>query len=250
MQSASRFGSFKKYRFTFLLVHKYCDVGKPSVPHRPGAKDEASCSEPFSCWLQRVQLEDVVIGRRGEEQLLLVAGTVVTRALQAQCPLKVQELPHEVEVWGNVGLLPLDKVIRVVEREVESLHQVGHGDRDWAADASQAVDQDAALLRSSLICRMERKINSAQSESYLSKWARTCCSAVEPFNGKRLNNQNLLTKVELNSDNYLAGSTGADKLQATDIRKTTWDVASDLRSNVSQWKRHFLAQKTSKPAVN
>lgn len=96
-----------------------------------------------------------MIGRCGKEQLILVGGTVVTRALQAQCPLKVQELAHEVEVWGNVGLLPLDKVIRVVEGEVESLHQVGNSDRDGAADASQAVDQDATLLRSSLICRKE-----------------------------------------------------------------------------------------------
>lgn len=98
-----------------------------------------------------------MIGRRGEEQLLLVGGPVVARALQAQCPLKVQELAHEVEVWGNVGLLPLDKVIGVVEGEVESLHQVGHGDRDGAADAGQAVDQDAALLRSGLVCGAEGK---------------------------------------------------------------------------------------------
>lgn len=71
-----------------------------------------------------------MIGWRGEEELLLVGGTVITGAVQPQRPLKVQELTHEVEVWGNVGLLPLDKVISVVEREVESLHQIGHGDRD------------------------------------------------------------------------------------------------------------------------
>lgn len=87
-----------------------------------------------------------MIGRRGKEQLLLVGRTVVTWALQAQCPLKVQELAHEIKVWGNVGLLPLDKVIRVVEGEVESLHQVGHSDRDRAADAGQAMDEDATLL--------------------------------------------------------------------------------------------------------
>lgn len=69
-----------------------------------------------------------MIGRCGEEELLLAGGTVVTRTVQAQCPLKVQELTHEIEVRGNVGLLPLDKVIRVIEGEVESLHQIGHSD--------------------------------------------------------------------------------------------------------------------------
>ena len=67
-----------------------------------------------------------MIGRRGEEELLLVGGTVITGAVQPQRPLKVQELTHEVEVWGNVRLFPLDKVVGVVERQVELLHQVGH----------------------------------------------------------------------------------------------------------------------------
>lgn len=71
-----------------------------------------------------------MIGRCGEEELLLAGGTVVTGTVEPQCPLKVQELTHEVEVWGNVGLLPLDKVISVIEGEVESLHQVGHCDCD------------------------------------------------------------------------------------------------------------------------
>lgn len=83
-----------------------------------------------SCRLKRVQLEDVVIGRCGEVELLLTGGSVVTGAVQPQRPLKVQELSHEVEVWGNVGLFSLDKVISVIEREVEPLHQVGHSDSD------------------------------------------------------------------------------------------------------------------------
>lgn len=69
-----------------------------------------------------------MIGGCGEEELLLAGGAVITGTVQPQRPLKVQQLTHEVEVRGNVGLLPLDKVISVVEREVESLHQVGHGD--------------------------------------------------------------------------------------------------------------------------
>lgn len=102
-----------------------------------------------------------MIGRCGEEELLLAGGTVVAGTVKPQCPLEVQQLTHEVEIGGNVGLLPLDKVIGVVEGEVESLHQVGDGDGDGAADAGQAVDQDAALLRSSLVC-----VRSKQTHSY------------------------------------------------------------------------------------
>lgn len=93
-----------------------------------------------------------MIGRRGEEELLLAGGAVITGTVQPQRPFKVQKLTHEVEVGGNVGLLSLDKVIRIVQREVEPLHQVGHGDCDRATDAGQAVDQDATLLRPCLIC--------------------------------------------------------------------------------------------------
>lgn len=71
-----------------------------------------------------------MIGRCGEEELLLAGGSVITGTVQPQRPLKVQELAHEVKVRGNVGLLPLDKVISVIEGQVESLHQVGHGDCD------------------------------------------------------------------------------------------------------------------------
>lgn len=60
---------------------------------------------------------------------------VVTGAVEAQCPLKIQELAHEVKVWRNVGLFPLDKVVGVIERQVELLHQVGHCDGDRAADS-------------------------------------------------------------------------------------------------------------------
>lgn len=60
-----------------------------------------SSGEPWqglSCGLQSVKLEHVVISGCGEEQLI-VGGAVVTGAIQTQCPLKVQKLPHEVEVW-------------------------------------------------------------------------------------------------------------------------------------------------------
>lgn len=67
-----------------------------------------------SCRLQCVQLEDIVIGWCGEEELLLACRAVITGTLQPQCPFKVQELTHKVEVWGNVGLFPLDKVICIV----------------------------------------------------------------------------------------------------------------------------------------
>lgn len=63
-----------------------------------------------------------MIGWCGEEELLLTGSTVITGTVQPQRPLKVQELTHEVEIRGNVGLLSLDKVISVVQRKVESLH--------------------------------------------------------------------------------------------------------------------------------
>lgn len=76
---------------------------------------------------------------------------VVTGAVEAQRPLKVQELAHKVEVWRNVRLFPLDKVVSVVERQVELLHQVGHSDGHRAADPGQAVHQDATLFRAGLV---------------------------------------------------------------------------------------------------
>ena len=58
-----------------------------------------------------------MIGRRGEEQLLIGGRgrVVVTGAVEAQRPLKVQQLAHEVKVGRDVGLLALDKVVGVVE---------------------------------------------------------------------------------------------------------------------------------------
>lgn len=94
-----------------------------------------------------------MIGWGGEEELVVLRGrrVVVAGAVEAQRPLKVQELAHEVKVRRNVGLLPLDEVVGVVERQVELLHQVGHGDCDRPTDASQTVDQDATLFGSSLV---------------------------------------------------------------------------------------------------
>lgn len=107
-----------------------------------------------------------MIGWRGEKELLLIGGMVITGAVQPQRPLKVQELTHEVEIRGNIGLLPLDKVICIVQREVEFLHQVGHSDCDRATDACQTVNQDAALLRPSLI--WEKKEIFGQQMCYIS----------------------------------------------------------------------------------
>lgn len=149
----------------FLLVLKYCNwltacvrqLGVWQIQKTSDTTGNNKKSVQSSCRLQSVQLEDVVIGWCGEEELLLAGRPVITGTVQPQRPLKVQELTHEVEVWGNVGLLPLDKVISIVERKIESLHQVGHGDRDRATDSGQAVDQDAALFRSSLVCERWRK---------------------------------------------------------------------------------------------
>ena len=120
-----------------------------TTPHQ---RRESSPSD-FSCGLQGVQLKHVVIGRGGEEELVMRrrGRAVVTGAVEAQRPLKVQELAHEVEVRGDVGLFPLDEVVRVVERQVELLHQVGHRDGHRSADPGQTVHEDAALFGASLI---------------------------------------------------------------------------------------------------
>lgn len=47
--------------------------------------------------LQGVEWEQVVVGGRGEVELL-AGGVVVARAAQPQRPLKVQQLPHKVEI--------------------------------------------------------------------------------------------------------------------------------------------------------
>lgn len=54
--------------------------------------------------LQRVKLKNVVVGGSGKVEGLGGGGgeTVVTGTVEAQCPLKVQKLAHEVKVGGDV----------------------------------------------------------------------------------------------------------------------------------------------------
>lgn len=103
-----------------------------------------------SCGLQSVQLEQVVVGGSGEVELF-TGRAVVTRAVESQSPLKVQELAHEVKVWGNIGFFPFHKVIGIVQGQVEFLHQVGNSDCYRSADASEAVNKDPTLLGTGLI---------------------------------------------------------------------------------------------------
>lgn len=58
-------------------------------------QEKGSCES--SRGLQGVHLEDILVGRGGEVELL-VGHSVVTGAAQPQGPLKVQQLTHEVEV--------------------------------------------------------------------------------------------------------------------------------------------------------
>lgn len=55
----------------------------------------------------------ILVGGGGEIELLRW-DPVVTGAAESQCPLEVQQLAHEVEVWGDVGFLHLDNVISIV----------------------------------------------------------------------------------------------------------------------------------------
>lgn len=103
-----------------------------------------------SSGLQCVELEDIVVGGSAEVEGLS-GHPVVTGAAEAQGSFKVQQLPHEVEVGGNVGFLHLHDVVGVVHGQVELLHQVSHGDGDRAADAGQAVHQHTAALVTSFI---------------------------------------------------------------------------------------------------
>lgn len=116
------------------------------------------CSSPWatqipqpSCRFQSVQLENIVVGRRGEVKLSTV-GAVVAGAAESESSLKVEQLPHEVEVGRDVGLFALDKVIGIVERQAKVLHQVGHRHRHRPANASQAVHQHPTPLRAGFIC--------------------------------------------------------------------------------------------------
>lgn len=101
--------------------------------------------------MQRIHLVDILVGRRGEIQLL-GGHTVVTGAAEPQCPLEVQELTHEVEIGRDVGFLHLNDVIRSVHGQVELLHEISHSHGDGAADASQAVHQDATVFASGFLC--------------------------------------------------------------------------------------------------
>lgn len=108
--------------------------------------------------LERVELEDVVIGRSGEVQLLIGRrDAVVAGAFEAQRALEVQELAHEVEVGGDVGLLLFDDVVGVVHGQVQLLHEVRHRYRHRAADTGQAVHQDAAFLTSSFVWNEQKE---------------------------------------------------------------------------------------------
>lgn len=79
--------------------------------------------------LQGVHLVDILVGGRGEVELL-GGDSVVTGAAEPQGPFKVKQLAHEVEVRRDVGFLHLDDVVSIIHGQVELLHQVSHRHRD------------------------------------------------------------------------------------------------------------------------
>lgn len=105
--------------------------------------------------LPRVHLVDILVGGGGEVELLR-RHPVVTGAAESQCPLEVQQLAHEVEVGGDVGFLHLDNVISIVHGQIELLHKISHSHRDRAADASQAMHQDATVFAPGFICKHKK----------------------------------------------------------------------------------------------
>lgn len=106
--------------------------------------------------LQGVHLVDILVGRSSEVELLS-RDPVVTGAAESQCPFKVKQLAHEVEVRGDVGFLHLDNVVSIVHGQVELLHKVSNGHGDRAADACQAMHQDTAVFASGFICEHKKK---------------------------------------------------------------------------------------------
>lgn len=106
--------------------------------------------------LQGVHLVDVLVGGSGEVELLCW-NVVVTGAAEPQCPFKVKQLAHEVEVRGDVGFLHLDDVISIVHGQVELLHEVSNSHGDGAADACQAMHQDTTVFASGFICEHKKR---------------------------------------------------------------------------------------------
>lgn len=102
-------------KLLFLSSVVACYRGKSTTVLPTEKKGQSSVL--FSCRLQRVQLKHVVVGRRGEEELVVHGGgrVVVTGAVETQRSLKVQQLAHEVKVRGNVRLFSFHKVVRVIE---------------------------------------------------------------------------------------------------------------------------------------
>lgn len=97
-QLASCASCVKNVRKTLLRLREE----KDRKPHWDGQAPSAAALV-LSRGLEWVELEDVVIGGCAEvERLRRCRSSVVTRALQSQRTLKVQQLAHEVEVGRDV----------------------------------------------------------------------------------------------------------------------------------------------------
>lgn len=116
-----------------------------------------TCS-PASHGLKGVGWEQVVVGGLGEVELL-AKGMVVAWAAQPQRLLKIPQLPHEAEVGGGVGLLPLDQVVGVIKLQFHLLHQVDHGDPHRVADRDRHITILFASYFNNLGCNiLESKV--------------------------------------------------------------------------------------------
>ena len=56
--------------------------------------------------------------------------------------IKLHQLTHEIEVWGDGWSLFFDKLVGLLHREPIVLHEVGDDQRHRARDAGHAVDED------------------------------------------------------------------------------------------------------------
>lgn len=125
-------------------------AGGPPVELDPRVRTEAQVQGAEEA---RAGLLAGAPGARGLLLLLLLVGVAVL----AELALEAQELLHEVEVGGYVGLAAAHEVERVVHAEVALVHEVGDGYGDRPGDPGETVDEDALVGVARLLCGQQNQ---------------------------------------------------------------------------------------------
>ena len=85
----------------------------------------------------------------------VVAANAVAVVAFLQGPLEVEQLAHEGEVGGDVGLARLHVVVRLVQVHALLLHHVRHRHRHRAADTGQTVHKHALMGLNSFVWKTQ-----------------------------------------------------------------------------------------------